>query len=122
MTSRRPVPTADEVWRTYDAAEARLTAPLCTRMLDLARVGPGMRVLDLAAGRGEPAIAAAHRVGPVGSVLGVDLSADMLAMAAERAAREAEALRRDGFIRLGGVTRIVVAARVDSAAPPTVLP
>jgi ubiquinone/menaquinone biosynthesis C-methylase UbiE len=88
MTSRRPVPTAEEVWRAYDATEARLTAPLSARMLDLARVGPGMRVLDLATGRGEPAIAAARRVGPNGSVLGVDLSATMLAMAAERATRE----------------------------------
>ncbi len=57
-------------------------------MLDLAGVGPGMRVLDLATGRGEPAVAAAHRVGPRGHVLGVDVSAEMLAMARERAERE----------------------------------
>ncbi len=68
--------------------EARLTAPLTERMLDLARVGLGMRVLDLASGRGEPAISAAHRVGPRGSVFGVDVSSSMLAMAAERATRE----------------------------------
>lgn len=47
-----------------------------------------MRVLDLATGRGEPAIPAARRVGPSGSVLGIDLSESMLAMARERAARE----------------------------------
>jgi len=68
--------------------EARLTAPLSARMLDLAGIAPGMRVLDLASGRGEPAIAAAHRVGPRGRVLGVDVSAEMLAMARERAERE----------------------------------
>jgi ubiquinone/menaquinone biosynthesis C-methylase UbiE len=88
MTAQRPILSAEEVWRTYDAMEARLTAPLSERMLDLAGVGPGMRVLDLATGRGEPAISAAHRVGPSGSVLGVDLSASMLALTSQRAARE----------------------------------
>jgi len=42
-----------------------------------------MRILDLATGRGEPAIPAAHRVGPCGSVL-----ASMLAMARQRADQE----------------------------------
>ncbi len=86
MTASRLL-TAEEIWRTYDATEARLTAPVSERMVDLAGLRPGMRVLDLATGRGEPAIAAAHRVGPSGSVLGVELSASMLEMARERAAR-----------------------------------
>ena len=67
--------------------EVRLTASVSERMLDLAGVLPGMRVLDLATGRGEPAIRAAHRVGPTGSVLGVDIAGDMLQMARERANR-----------------------------------
>ncbi|CAN5924269.1 hypothetical protein BH11MYX4_BH11MYX4_50520 [soil metagenome] len=57
-------------------------------MLDLAGLRPGMRVLDLATGRGEPAVRAAHRVGPTGSVLGLDHSEAMLHMARERAALE----------------------------------
>jgi len=88
MTDARRVISAEEVWRAYDRMEARLTAPLTERMLDLAGVGPGMRILDLATGRGEPAIPAAHRVGPSGSVLGVDISASMLAMAKQRADHE----------------------------------
>jgi ubiquinone/menaquinone biosynthesis C-methylase UbiE len=88
MTAQRPVLSAEEVWQAYDPIEARLTAPLSERMLKLARVGPGMRVLDLATGRGEPAIPAAHRVGPGGSVLGIDISASMLAMARQRADQE----------------------------------
>ena len=83
-----PLPTPAEVWAIYDATEARLTAKLSDRMLDLARLRPGMRVLDLATGRGEPAIAAARCVAPGGSVLGVDVSAPMLAMARARADRE----------------------------------
>jgi ubiquinone/menaquinone biosynthesis C-methylase UbiE len=85
MTAQRPVLSAEEVWQAYDRMEARLTAPLSERMLDLAGLGPGMRVLDLATGRGEPAIPAARRVGPSGSVLGIDISASMLAIAGQRA-------------------------------------
>lgn len=88
MTAQRPILSAEEVWRTYDAMEARLTAPLTERMIDLAGIRPGMHLLDLGTGRGEPAISAARRVGPSGFVLGVDVSASMLDMARQRAARE----------------------------------
>jgi ubiquinone/menaquinone biosynthesis C-methylase UbiE len=80
--------TAEEVWRRYDAVESRLTAPVNERMLDLAGLRPGMRVLDLATGRGEPALRAARRVGPQGLVLGIELSDALLRMAKEKAARE----------------------------------
>jgi ubiquinone/menaquinone biosynthesis C-methylase UbiE len=74
----------EEAWRRYDAVEVRLTAPVSERMLDLADLRPGMRVLDLATGRGEPALRAAQRVGPEGLVVGVDLSDGLLEMARER--------------------------------------
>jgi len=83
-----PPPTDEEIWRSYDSIEQRLTAPVSERMLDLAALRPGMRVLDLASGRGDPAIRAAHRVGPAGTVVGVDASPGVLQIARERAARE----------------------------------
>ena len=83
-----PALSVEEIWRRYDAMEVRLSAALSERMLDLARLGPGMRVLDLATGRGEPAVRAAHRVGPSGLVVGIDTSASMLAIAKERTDRE----------------------------------
>jgi ubiquinone/menaquinone biosynthesis C-methylase UbiE len=82
------VPTAEELWRKYDEVESRLTADFSERMLDLAELRPGMRVLDLATGRGEPALRAARRVAPSGSVLGVDVENGVLAIAREKAARE----------------------------------
>jgi SAM-dependent methyltransferase len=100
--------SVEDIWRRYDAMEARLTAPLSRRMLELGAVGPGMRVLDLATGRGEPAIAAAHRVGPKGFVLGVDASTSMLAMAHERASSEGLsnlALRAMDAAALDGIAR-----------------
>ncbi|GAC1586844.1 MAG: hypothetical protein NVS3B20_15720 [Polyangiales bacterium] len=84
----RPLLTAEEIWRRYDAVESRLTAEVSERMLDLARLRPGMHVLDLATGRGEPALRAARRVGPTGTVLGVDLSHPLLEMARGKAAAE----------------------------------
>lgn len=83
----RKVLTPEEVWRRYDAVESRLTAPLSERMLDLTGIRRGMRVLDLATGRGEPALRAARRVGPEGVVVGVELADGVLEMAREKARR-----------------------------------
>ena len=47
-------------------------------MLDLAEVGPGDRVLDVAAGAGGQTLVAARRVGPGGYVLATDISANIL--------------------------------------------
>jgi enediyne biosynthesis protein CalE5 len=55
-------------------------------LVELARVEPGSRVLDIAAGYGEPALTAARRVGPEGHVVATDISAEMLAHGRERAA------------------------------------
>ena len=60
---------------------------LSDRLVELAGIGPGDRVLDVATGLGEPAATAARRVGPDGHVDGVDLSPDMLAFAQRRAER-----------------------------------
>lgn len=81
--------TETELWRRHDDAEQRLTAPVSERMLELARLERGMRVLDIATGRGEPALRAAARVGPDGLVLGTDRSADMLRFAQARATAQA---------------------------------
>lgn len=71
--------------RQYDEMESRLTAPVSERMLDLACLRPGMRVLDVASGTGEPSLRAAQRVGPSGFVLGTDLVDGMLEVAREKA-------------------------------------
>jgi enediyne biosynthesis protein CalE5 len=53
--------------------------------VELARIAPGARVLDVATGSGEPAITAARRAAPNGHVIAVDQSSGMLAIARERA-------------------------------------
>jgi SAM-dependent methyltransferase len=56
-------------------------------MLDLALIQPGQRILDIAAGAGEPAVSAAQRVGASGYVLATDISEGIVELAF-RVARE----------------------------------
>ena len=57
------------------------------RMLNLAGVTTGSKVLDVAAGAGGQSIAAAHRAGPRGTVLATDLSPTILEYASQAAAK-----------------------------------
>lgn len=74
-------------WRKHDARLVEVTAPVTERMLTLARIGSGQRVLDLACGTGEPALAAASRVGK-GEVVALDFVEEMLEFAREKAASQ----------------------------------
>jgi SAM-dependent methyltransferase len=56
-------------------------------MLGMAGVGPGSRVLDVAAGAGDQTLAIADRIGPTGHVLATDLSPAILALARDNATR-----------------------------------
>lgn len=69
--------------------QAALLGDLTDDLLRRAGVTTGMRVLDIGCGVGDVSLAAARLVGPSGSVLGVDRSADSIAIAERRAARSA---------------------------------
>lgn len=73
-----------EGWRRKWAAFERGAQPLSDRMMELARIAPGQRVLDVATGIGEPAMTAARLVCPGGSVTAIDQAPQMLAVARER--------------------------------------
>src|SRR5437016_11553376 len=59
--------------------------PFGRRLIELAAIRPGIWVLDVATGPGEPALTIARRVGPHGLVAGVDFSTTMLQLARARA-------------------------------------
>jgi SAM-dependent methyltransferase len=65
-------------------------APLMAWCADAIAAAPGMRVLDVAAGSGQPSLTIGPRIQPGGSILGIDFSPEMVA-AAERRARQAGA-------------------------------
>ncbi len=73
---------AGERWRKQSAAMGRGLTELLVRE---AAVEPGMNVLDVACGSGEPAISIASRLNESGRVIGVDVSAEPLAVARQRA-------------------------------------
>jgi enediyne biosynthesis protein CalE5 len=75
-------------WRAWlEVLEAADGGQAVSRTLvQLAGIGPGDAVLDVAAGYGEPGLTAARAVGPGGHVVCTDISAEMLAVGRERAA------------------------------------
>jgi enediyne biosynthesis protein CalE5 len=83
-------------WRRRWAAFEQGAQPLSNRMMHLAHVAPGQRVLDVATGIGEPAMTAALQVGPSGSVVAIDQAPQMLAMARER--MQAAGIRNVEFV------------------------
>jgi ubiquinone/menaquinone biosynthesis C-methylase UbiE len=95
-----------EAWRQMRAQDGGVFAAATERMLDLAGVGVGDRVLDVAAGTGEQTLAAVRRVGPTGSVLATDISASMLAVAAD-------VMRQEGWSNVE--TLVADAQRLDLA-------
>ncbi len=92
----------NEAWAQYWSEQAGLTwvemqplldlqlAPLGDRGMAALAPVPGERVLDVGCGCGDTSLALARRVAPGGSVLGVDISAPMLAVA-RKAAEAADA-------------------------------
>jgi SAM-dependent methyltransferase len=73
-------------WDSVMATFERSAAPVTDRLLGLGGVRPGLSVLDVGTGLGEPALTAARIVGRTGSVVGIDISPAMVEVARSRAA------------------------------------
>ena len=84
-----------EWWQTVEVAAQKVS----DRIMELAEIKPGQKVLDIATGIGEPAVTAAKRLvelasisgnksksNDVGHVLATDISSEMLRIAKQRAA------------------------------------
>ena len=68
-------------WKTIEVGADNVSH----RLLELAEIKSGSRVLDIATGIGDPAITAARKVGSSGRVLATDISPQMLSIAKRRA-------------------------------------
>jgi SAM-dependent methyltransferase len=73
-------------WVDQEAMLDAQIAPLGLAALERAKVQPGERAIDVGCGCGQTSLQLAERVGPSGAVLGIDVSAPMLARARARAA------------------------------------
>lgn len=94
-------------WARNAERIARFTAPATDGLLRRLQPAPGQRLLDVAAGTGDPALRLAQRVGPAGHVLAADGSAAMLATLEARA-------RAAGLSNLS--TRVAAAECLDLPA------
>src|SRR5919112_2050778 len=87
-TTREQWQTAAEPWYRWGPTLEEWLGQATRTMLDMAEVGPGSRVLDIAAGAGGQTIVAAKRVGPSGYVLATDISSNILQFASEATRQE----------------------------------
>ena len=95
MTQQTPEQTIDSQrqdwnrvaggWEKWDQFFDEEMAFLNHRLVADARLRTGMQVLDLGSGTGYPALLGAQTVGPSGSVIGLDLAEQMLAVARRKA-------------------------------------
>ena len=68
-------------WRVIEIGAEKVSR----RLIELASIKIGSKVLDISTGIGEPAITAAREVGNTGQVLATDISSEMLSIAKQRA-------------------------------------
>jgi SAM-dependent methyltransferase len=77
-TTRAQWQSAAGAWHRWGPFIGSWLGDATEAMFELAGVGPGCRVLDVAAGAGEQSLAAARRVGAGGHVLATDIAPALL--------------------------------------------
>src|SRR6266481_4463918 len=75
-------------WRKWHAQIAAFTRGATEGILEGAHLRPGLRVLDLASGVGDPALSIAAEVAPAGRVTATDLGPGMMSLAEELARKK----------------------------------
>lgn len=84
-TTRDQWQTAAEAWYRWSPTLKQWLGKATDKMLEMAKVSTGHRVLDVAAGAGEQSITASEKVGPSGYVLATDISPKILEFAQQMA-------------------------------------
>ncbi len=75
-------------WRKWHAHIAAFSRGATEAILEVAQLRPGLRVLDLASGVGDPALSIAAEVAPAGRVTATDLGPGMMSLAEELARKK----------------------------------
>ena len=79
--------TAGETWVQFQEPLDRQIEPLGLAAIDVLDPAKGEHIIDIGCGCGQTSLALAARVGPTGSVAGVDISRPMLAWLSANRAR-----------------------------------
>ncbi|MCW3081561.1 class I SAM-dependent methyltransferase [Segetibacter sp.] len=77
--------SAAEAWYKWSNTLNKWLGPATDKMVEMAGIATGHRVLDVAAGAGEQSITTARKVGPSGYVLATDISSNILEFARKMA-------------------------------------
>jgi SAM-dependent methyltransferase len=84
-TTRDQWQTAAEAWYRWSPTLHNWLGKATDKMIEMAGITKGHRVLDIAAGAGEQSITVAQKVGPAGYVLATDISSNILEYAKDMA-------------------------------------
>ena len=103
----------DKAAAHYERTWQAQLEPVQTALLDMAALNAGESVLDVACGTGLVSLRAALRVAPQGSVLGTDISEQMIAAAQVQAAEQGIANCR--FVRMDAEQLAVETGMLDVA-------
>jgi SAM-dependent methyltransferase len=100
---------AGKLWTERQEAQDQVLAPVSAALMRAAHAMPGEHVVDIGCGCGATSIEIAAQVGATGSVLGIDISAQMLQRARQRTPIGAVAT----FIEADATTYPFATAAVD---------
>lgn len=85
LMQRQGWDSAAEGWKKWWKTIEDGAQVVSDRLVELAQIRQGNKILDIATGIGEPAVTAARKARPGGRVTAIDISPQMLAIAKERA-------------------------------------
>lgn len=83
-SARRGWDAAALGWKKWSPTIEAAAQVVNDRLVEMAGIRPGHKVLDIATGYGEPLVTVLKRVGPDGHAVATDLSAQMIELARER--------------------------------------
>ena len=104
--------SAGDTWATLSDRLDRMIGPIGERAMSALAPADGERIIDIGCGCGQTSIALARHVGTAGKIIGVDISAPMLAVARRRAADQG--LRTIEFLQADAQVHPFAAEEADA--------
>ena len=107
--------TAGETWAQFQEALDRQVEPLGLAAVDVLCPGEGEHIIDIGCGCGQTSLALAARVGPTGSVIGVDISGPCLMWPSADRARLTYRSPFESWTRIPAISDMAFSTRLSLA-------